>query len=306
VSGVRKGLALVLAGLATLVWAPGASATFHLMKIREVATDPAGADSSYIELQMYSAGQNLVGGKIVKFYTATGGVLASFTLPGNVVNSENQRTILIGDDLTAGSPDFKYSQLSDAILTYGPGGAACFEDAPGGIGGIDCVSWGNFTGNAMLPSSAGTPAPAIPLGQALRRSITPGCATLLEAGDDTNNSSTDFALATPDPRNNTVTPTEHACTGGGGGGGNEAPETTITKQPKPKSEKTTAKFKFKSSEANSTFMCKLDKKPFKSCTSPAVYKHLDPGKHKFQVIATDADGKPDPTPAKAKFKVLAG
>ncbi|MDX6582159.1 MAG: hypothetical protein QOI10_1343 [Solirubrobacterales bacterium] len=298
---VRRGLALMLtlAGLATLGWAQPASATFHLMSVREVATDPAGANSSYIELQMYAPVQNFVNGHAVTFYTGTGSLLATFTLTSNVPNGNNQDTILIGDTATAGSPDFTYDQLGDAILTYGPGGAACWDT-------VDCVSWGSFTGDAMLPSRAGTPAPAIGVGQALQRSITPGCATLLEAGDDTNVSSTDFSLVTPAPRNNTVTPTETTCNGGGGGGGDtKPPQTTITKQPKAKTTKTTAKFKFMSSEQGSSFRCKLDKGDFEGCNSGKVkYKHLDPGKHKFQVVATDAAGNADKTPAKAKFKVL--
>lgn len=81
------------------------------------------------------------------------------------------------------------------------------------------------------------------------------------------------------------------------------PDTTITKKPKKKSTKRKAKFKFESSEDGSTFECKLDKKPFKSCESP-FKKKVKPKKHKFLVRAIDAAGNVDPTPAKAKFKVL--
>lgn len=299
---VRKGLAhwLGLAGLAALIWAPGASAAYHFMSVREVAVNPAGADSAYIELQMYEAGQNLVGGHSVSFYTATGTLLTKLDIPQNadVPSGQNQRTILIGDTATPVTPDISYPVLSDAVQTYGPGGAACWDT-------LDCVSWGNFTGNATLPSPAGTPAPAIPNGQALQRSIAPNCATLLEANDDTDNSATDFALVTPAPRNNSTAPTETACGGGGGGGDNDPPETTITKQPKQKTDKTTAKFKFKSNEPNSTFQCKLDKGAFKPCNKGRkTYKNLEPGKHKFKVKATDAAGNTDGTPAKAKFKIV--
>jgi hypothetical protein len=283
-----------------LVGPPAASASYHLMSVREVATNPAGADSAYIELQMYASGQNFVGGHSVSFYTGTGTLLTKLDIPaaGDVPNGQNQRTVLIGDTAAPGTPDISYPVLGDAVQTYGTGGAACWDT-------IDCVSWGNFTGNASLPSSAGTPAAAIPDGQALRRSIAPGCATLLESGDDTNNSSADFALTAPGPRNNSVTPTEEACGGGGGGGDNQAPETTITKAPKPKTTKTTAKFRFKSSEPNSTFQCKLDKGAFRKCdTGKMTYKHLEPGKHKFQVKATDAAGNTDSSAAKAKFKIV--
>jgi hypothetical protein len=83
------------------------------------------------------------------------------------------------------------------------------------------------------------------------------------------------------------------------------PETTITKDPSNKLKGTKAKYKFTSSEPNSTFTCKFDKGKFKPCDSgKAKYKHLDDGKHKFKVIATDAAGNADPSAAKDKFKVL--
>src|SRR5262249_37902142 len=69
---------------------------------------------------------------------------------------------------------------------------------------------------ANYGTTAGTPAPALTTGTALRRSIASGCPTLLEAGDDTNDSATDFAVTTPNPRPNSVTPTETSCSPGGG------------------------------------------------------------------------------------------
>jgi hypothetical protein len=168
---------------------------------------------------------------------------------------------------------------------------------------IDCVAWGNFTG-VGLPSPPGTPAPAIPDGSSLTRSIAPGCPTLLESGDDTNSSAADFAVTAPSPRNNATVPTEIACAPGGGVD-DTAPQTTITKQPKAKSEKRKAKVVFESSEPGSEFMCKLDKASFSSCSSPFKRK-VGVGKHKFQVFATDAAGNKDASPAKAKFKRVRG
>lgn len=82
------------------------------------------------------------------------------------------------------------------------------------------------------------------------------------------------------------------------------PQTKIVKGPKAKTHARKVKFKFTSSEAGSTFKCKLDKKPVKSCKSPKTYKKLKPGKHVFKVWAIDKAGNKDPTPAKRKFKVL--
>ncbi len=87
------------------------------------------------------------------------------------------------------------------------------------------------------------------------------------------------------------------------------PETEITKSPKkrlklkPGKKKAKAKFSFASSEGNSTFECRVDKKPFAACTSPRTVK-LKKGKHTFQVAATDSAGNTDPTPAKFRVKVV--
>lgn len=96
--------------------------------------------------------------------------------------------------------------------------------------------------------------------------------------------------------------------GGNNGGGNTKdktpPDTKIVKGPPKKTHKTTVKFKFTATEAGSTFQCKLDRKPFKTCRSPKTYKKLKPGKHVFKVRAIDKAGNVDPTPAKRKFTVL--
>jgi hypothetical protein len=81
------------------------------------------------------------------------------------------------------------------------------------------------------------------------------------------------------------------------------PETKLTSVPKPTITATRATFRFSASEAGSTFRCRLDKKPFTVCRSPATYKKLKLGKHTFQVVAVDAAGNADPTPASKRFRV---
>lgn len=83
----------------------------------------------------------------------------------------------------------------------------------------------------------------------------------------------------------------------------DPPETIITKEPKNRSTKNNAKYKFISDEAGSTFECKIDKKPFKLCTSPKKFRVKD-GKHKFRVRAIDPAGNVDPSAAKDKFRVV--
>jgi YVTN family beta-propeller protein len=80
------------------------------------------------------------------------------------------------------------------------------------------------------------------------------------------------------------------------------PQATIAKLKK-KYAATRVRIRFSSSETGSTFTCKLDKEPAKACTSPVVYKHLEPGKHKFALVATDAAGNVA-APVNAKFKVV--
>lgn len=99
-----------------------------------------------------------------------------------------------------------------------------------------------------------------------------------------------------------------SSSGSGGGSGATAditaPTAKITKAPKAKSTSTTAKFKFTSNEAGSTFECKLDKGKFKKCKSPKTYKKLKAGKHVFKVRAIDKAGNVGGA-AKRKFTVLA-
>jgi hypothetical protein len=96
---------------------------------------------------------------------------------------------------------------------------------------------------------------------------------------------------------------------GGGGGGPPAdttpPQTKIAKGPGKKLAQGKAKFVFRSSEAGSTFACKLDKRKARPCRSPKKYSGLKPGRHTFKVWATDGAGNKDPTPAKRSFRVPA-
>ncbi|MGN6202068.1 MAG: hypothetical protein ACTHNY_06650 [Solirubrobacterales bacterium] len=78
------------------------------------------------------------------------------------------------------------------------------------------------------------------------------------------------------------------------------PETTITRL---KRHGRRAAFFFTASGTlPAVFECRLDRKPFRPCRSPRVYKHLKPGRHVFRVRAI-AGGSTDPTPAKRKFRI---
>jgi len=287
--------------------ASSASATFHEMSIREIyAGSTTFPNAEYVELQMWRSGQNFVGGHVLATYGAGGGLLKENFLASNVPGSANQSTILIATPEVA----TQFPTAIDEPLSPGQldpaGGAVCWEE-------IDCVSWGSFAG--PLPGT-GNPAPAIPDGMALQRTIAPGCATLLEPTDDHDNSAADFSAVSPGPRANSTAPTEQACApnsggpGGAGGAGNPsgrgAPQTNLKRKPPHRSRDGTPTFAFAADEAGSTFQCRLDSRPFRACHSPFTTARLSPGRHRFEVRARDDSGRLDPSPAAYSFKVTAG
>jgi hypothetical protein len=211
--GTRFVAVMATAAFAMLLSAGSASATFHLTKVREISPGN-GSDNSYVEVQMYAPFQNFLsnGAKVAVCNNICSLLPAEFSGFSNVANGNSQDTVVFGDTgVPPGSKDFNVNlNLQDDVA----GGAVCYVSEPGFS---DCVSWGNFSANSTLTmnydSSAapGTPAPALTSGMALRRSISAGCPTALEASDDTNNSAADFAVATPNPRPNSVAPTEMTC-----------------------------------------------------------------------------------------------
>ena len=75
------------------------------------------------------------------------------------------------------------------------------------------------------------------------------------------------------------------------------PDTTITSGPLGTVGSPDATFTFTSSEANSTFACRLNGSAWAGCTSPKSYTGLADGQHTFEVRATDPASNTDPTPA---------
>jgi hypothetical protein len=307
ISMLRRAATIAALGLALAV--PPASATFHEMSIREVYPGSlAEPEAEYVELQMWAAGQNLVEGHSLKAYGPGGTVTGTTTFSHDVSNAASQSTILLATPAAeshfgvSGDASMATNQLDPA------GGAVCWAET------IDCVSWGSF--NAILSSPAGPPAPAIPDGMAIRRSISPGCPTFLEPTDDHDDSAADFAAVFPTPRPNSVMPSESRCassggqSGGGAGGpggqaGRGAPQTILKRKPPDKTHDRTPTFRFGADEAGSSFQCKLDGKSFKACRSPFTTPRLRLGSHAFKVRARDQSGTLDPSPASYSFRVVA-
>lgn len=105
--------------------------------------------------------------------------------------------------------------------------------------------------------------------------------------------------------------TEGSAGGAGGifGGGaqgafvNAAPIRPRTKIVKGRLRNHSARFVFEASQSGSTFLCRLDGKPFDICRSPKRYVGLAAGKHVFWVRAVGPAGHVDLSPAKKKFSI---
>jgi hypothetical protein len=301
----RRLLTAAIASISLLAPA-AASADFHEVSIREVY--PGAADSSYVMLQMYAPGQgNLAPSHHIDLFGPIGNGVTTFTFANDVPNEQNQATVLVAD--TGYSGAFPNGPAPDALHAAldipAAGGAVCF-DAP------DCVSWGSFSGS--LPS-AGTPAApgGIPAGMALRRTIAPGCPTLLEASDDRDNSALDLEAVFPNPRSNSTPPSEVPCGGGGptGGGskgqgaGSGNLQTRLVGKPAKVTRDRTPTFRFRSNQRGATFLCKVDGRRFRGCRSPLTLKRLSFGRHVFRVKARSG-GEVDPTPATYRFRIVRG
>jgi hypothetical protein len=304
-------VSLAAVAVLVLLQASAASATFHLMMVREVYPGSAASPGAeYVELQMWASGQNHVAGHVLRTYDATGALTGTSTFPTSVAGSANQSTLL----LATPQAEADFGVAADAPLSPGgqlspAGGAVCWET-------IDCVAWGDFSG--PLPSPAGSPAAAagVPDGMAIRRTVSRGCATALDPADDNDDSAADFSPASPAPRPNSVPPSEQLCTtspgAGGGGGGSGSPpgqggtpQTVLRRKPPRRGADRTPTFAFAADEPGARFQCKLDGRPFRACRSPFTTKRLGLGAHAFRVRAVDSAGRLDRTPALWRFRVVA-
>jgi hypothetical protein len=81
------------------------------------------------------------------------------------------------------------------------------------------------------------------------------------------------------------------------------PNTRLTAHPAHKVRTATVRFVFASTEAHSTFRCKLDKRAYKTCTAPHRIS-IGIGKHTFSVKAVDASGNIDPSAVTWKVQRL--
>ncbi len=85
-----------------------------------------------------------------------------------------------------------------------------------------------------------------------------------------------------------------------------APNTRVLQRPPAtvftRSRRRTIAIRFASNESEATFRCRLDGRPFRYCSSPRRYR-VGLGRHVLKVLAVDAAGNRDRTPAIARFRV---
>jgi hypothetical protein len=86
------------------------------------------------------------------------------------------------------------------------------------------------------------------------------------------------------------------------------PHTRITFAPASKTRARRPVFRFTDStgQPGTRFRCKIDRKPWKGCSSPLRTKPLSLGPHVIAVKAVNAAGAAEPRPVKRSFKVVAG
>jgi hypothetical protein len=272
-----------MACLTLLVTATPALATFHLIYISEVYPGSvAHPQSSFVELQMYEAGQHLVGNHSVTLHNSSGGTIGTFAFPEDLPGpSANQQTILVGDDGVEAAFGVKPDLISSALNVPAAGGAACWQ-------GLDCVSWGNFSGSTSPSSGVPVDAPGVPDGTAIARRISRGtCGNLLDEKDDTNDSDSDFVDAAPSPQSYATVPAPASCTAPA-----PTPVVTIDSKPASATNSTTASFTFHATPTAAGFECRLDLSAYVDCDSGQISYPgpLAEGTHTFRARGLNANG----------------
>jgi hypothetical protein len=80
------------------------------------------------------------------------------------------------------------------------------------------------------------------------------------------------------------------------------PAPRIYRHPLALSRGTTARFAFTDARVGTTFMCSLDRRPYRRCSSSQLFRHLHSGAHRFQVEAMDGAGRRS-TPASYRWRI---
>lgn len=123
--------------------------------------------------------------------------------------------------------------------------------------------------------------------------------TVLVATQTRNRGTSELALApTPGPPPEEARPKGVERPPAGSHPSLPALETKIIEGPRRRGR--SVRFSFKSNRPDATFECRLDRRRFRACDSPTVYRGLA-GRHTFEVRAVVSSGESDPSPARRAF-----
>jgi hypothetical protein len=174
-----------------LVHAERAWAPYHVVVVDQVffGTEDC-PNAQYVQMRLLTSGMRFVANQEVTTQNADGSAGPDFGVFANAVPEG-----MAGDTFIMGTADaaglFGISMDEEATGSLAlPDGRVCFGAFPPPAGPpVDCVAYGNFTGDN---AGGGDPAVAAQLGMALTR----------EGDDQNGDDATDFMLAAPAPRNN--------------------------------------------------------------------------------------------------------
>ena len=196
---------LAVLGAIAVLGVPPAAANHHRLRIAEVLGGiPGRENAQFVELQMFTAGQEVVHDASLAFIDATGGTLAAPVFPADVADESDNATVLAMTPQAASffgiTPDMTYTAVDNRT-----GGRIDYLGRPGSTseGILDAFSWGSYSGDA---TGVGTPfnaASGLALGVSAHRDLSRGASsTEMDTADDTGDSAADFVSGPPTPRNN--------------------------------------------------------------------------------------------------------
>jgi len=194
-------------------WAP-----YHVVVVDQVFFGSADCpNAQYVMMRILSTGMGFIAHQKVTTQNADGSAAGDFGT-FSMIASHNAagEAFIMGTSDAAGLFGIAMDETATGTLVL-QDGRVCFGEFPPTSGTpVDCVAYGNFTGNN---TGGGTPVDAPPLGMALMR----------QGNSQNGNDATDFVATAPIPRNNAGTVgTLGQCPGGA-----ETPTPTSTSEGAP-------------------------------------------------------------------------
>jgi hypothetical protein len=181
-------LAIAASVAACLLHAERAWAPFHVVVVDQVFFGTADCpNAQYVMMRMLASSMQFINGQKVRAQNADGSAAPDFgTFNGNAPHGMAGDAFIMGTSDAAALFGIAMDQETSGMLVR-PDGRVCYGFF--GSGPVDCVAYGNYTGDN---TGGGSPAVAAQFGMALIR----------ESGGQLGNDATDFALGAPMPRNN--------------------------------------------------------------------------------------------------------